>query len=166
MTIAQTQEYSQTQELPSRRTPTQISASLGRSSVRKRNKERSLLVLEKCPPNQRRPPTTNITSPRLEDEKIIQPKSHRKNGKNKVSEQAFPGPKERRSRRETHYRPLQIKQKYKIGDIQNANNESSPAATAQRMFDSSAGLERRVLARSSFTKKKRPFLGLKYRGQH
>ena len=110
--------------------------------------------MEKCPPNQGRPPTTNITSSRLEDDKIIQTKSHRENNKNKVPKQIISGPKERRPRRETNYRPLQIKHEYKTGEVQDANNESSPAATAQGMLDSSSGLERRVLARASYTKEK------------
>ena len=106
------------------------------------------------PPRTKRVPTTNITGARWENEKITPSKSHRKIKKDQIPKQTILGPKERLLRRETNHRPLQIEQMHQTTKIQNVNNESSPAATAQRMLDSSAGLERRVLARASHPKKK------------
>ena len=112
------------------------------------------MVMDTGPPRTKRVPTTNFTGARWENEKITPSKGHRKIQKDQIPKQTILGPKERLLRRETNHRPLQIEQMHQTTKIQNVNNESSPAATAQRMLDSGAGLERRVLARANHPKKK------------
>ena len=112
------------------------------------------MVLGERPTTIRRNISTNISGSRSETDQIKENKSHRKGSEDQISKSIISCTQKGLSRRETNNKPLQAEQSHKIRNIQNVNNESSSAPTAQKLLDGCARHERRVLALTSHPKEK------------